>query len=334
MKRLILAALASAVLASAAFTGSAAAQTELRLLNAFDSRYPPTKFLVEKYADTIKAKTNGKVSVRINGPEVVNAFQQMQPASSGAFDMWFTVQPYHVGTTSVSFGIYAIDPDPVKFRETGVFDYLAKEYDRFNLKLLAIIPGQSAGVGAYQVMLREALGPDGDLKGRRLRGNPLFLALIQSLGGSMVNLQIGEVYSSMQKGTIDGATGPVVGATDLKWHEVAKYAVRPTFGYIYQFLFVHKDAFAKLPADVQKVMIDEGQALEVPGMKAMDNIQKSDEEALMKTGVTRAALNPQKFAAAVKAFNDGIWETSLNSKATGDRAKEFEAFVKSKGLKK
>jgi TRAP-type C4-dicarboxylate transport system substrate-binding protein len=317
-----------------AFAGQAAAQQELRLLNAFDSRYPPTKSLVEKYANTITQKTAGKITFRISGPEVVNAFQQFQPASSGAFDLFFTVQPYHVGTTSVSFGIYAIDPDPVKFRQAGVFDYLAKEYDRFNLKLLAIIPGQKAGTGAYQVMLREPVGPDGDLKGRRLRGNPLYLGFIQAMGGSMVNLQIGEVYSTIQKGTIDGAIGPVTGALDLKWHEVAKYAVRPSFGYIYQFLFIHKNAYAKLAPDVQKTVVAEAEALEVPGMNTMEEVQQKEDEALMKAGAIKTQLNPQKFAAALKAFNDGIWETSINSKATGDRAKAFQAFLKEKGLMK
>ena len=329
MKRLML-----VIVASTALAAPAAAQQEIRLLNAFDQRYLPSKILVQKYADTIEQKSGNKVKFRISGPEVVNAFQQFQPASSGAFDMLFSVQPYHVGTTSVSFGIYAVDPDPAKFREAGVFDYLAKEYERFNLKMLAIIPGQSAGIGAYHAMLREPVGADGDLKGRRLRGNPLFLAFIQSMGGSMVNLQVGEVYSSVQKGTIDGAIGPVTGALDMKWHEVAKHAVRPSFGYIYQFLFVHQAAFAKLAPDVQKLMVDEAAAMEIPGMKAMDEVQKQEEASLMRAGAIRTELNPQKFAAAIKAFNDGIWETSVNSKATGDRAKEFQAFMKQKGFVK
>jgi TRAP-type C4-dicarboxylate transport system substrate-binding protein len=329
MKRLMLAMIASAALAAPAM-----AQQEIRLLNAFDQRYPPSKILVQKFAETIEQKSGNKVKFRISGPEVVNAFQQFQPASSGAFDMLFSVQPYHVGTTSVSFGIYAVDPDPAKFRDAGVFDYLAKEYERFNLKMLAIIPGQSAGIGAYHAMLREPVGADGDLKGRRLRGNPLFLAFIQSMGGSMVNLQVGEVYSSVQKGTIDGAIGPVTGALDMKWHEVAKHAVRPSFGYIYQFLFVHQAAFAKLAPDVQKLMVEEAAAMEVPGMKAMDEVQKQEEASLMRAGAIRTELNPQKFAAAIKAFNDGIWETSVNSKATGDRAKGFQAFMKQKGFVK
>lgn len=333
MHRLISAAIVSAV-GWAAFTGPAAAQQELRLLNAFDSRYPPTKTLVQKYADTVTAKTGGKVTFRISGPEVVNAFQQFQPASSGAFDVFFTVQPYHVGTTSVSFGIYSLEPDPVAFRKAGIFDYLTKEYERFNLKLLAIIPGSNKDTGAYHAALRDPLGPDGDLKGKRLRGNPLYLAFIQTLGGSMVNLQVGEVYSALQKGTIDGAFGPITGSMDYKWHEVGKYSLRPNFGYIYQFLFVHQASFAKLAPDVQKVMVDEAAALEVPGMQAMDVVQKEEDQALTKAGVIHVQLNPAKFAEAYKAFNDGIWETALNSKATGERAKEFQAFLKQKGFLK
>ena len=76
----------------------------------------------------------------------------------------------------------------------------------------------------------------------RVRGNPLYRPLIEKLGGSMVNLQVGEVYSSLQKGTIDGAVGPITGSLDYKWHEVGKYSMRPNFGYIYQFLFVHQAA--------------------------------------------------------------------------------------------
>ena len=50
----------------------------------------------------------------------------------------------------------------------------------------------------------------------RLRGNPLYRPLIEKLGGSMVNMQVGEVYSSLQKGTIDGAFGPITGSSDYK----------------------------------------------------------------------------------------------------------------------
>ena len=67
----------------------------------------------------------------------------------------------------------------------------------------------------------------------------------------------------------DGAFGPITGSLDYKWHEVGKYSMRPNFGKIYQFLFVHRGSYARLPADVQKIMADEAAAMEVPGMKLM-----------------------------------------------------------------
>jgi TRAP-type C4-dicarboxylate transport system substrate-binding protein len=327
MKRLTL-----ALIAIAAFAAPAAAQQEIRLLNAFDQRYLPSRILVQKYADTIEQKSGNKVKFRISGPEVVNAFQQFQPASNGAFDVLFTVQPYHVGTTSVSFGIYSVDPDPEAFRKAGVLDYLDKEYERFNLKILAIVPGQNKGTGAYHAMLSKPVTADGDIKGMRVRGNPLYRPLIDKLGASMINLQVGEVYSAMQKGTIDGAFGPVSGSLDYKWHEVGKYSMRPNFGYIYQFFLVHRASYAKLPADVQKLMADEAAALEIPGMRAMNEAQLKEDEDLKKVGVIFSQLNPQKATEAIKAFNEGIWETATTSKATGDRAKEFQAFMRSKGF--
>jgi TRAP-type C4-dicarboxylate transport system substrate-binding protein len=322
------------IIVTAALAAPAAAQQEVRLLNAFDMRYPPSKILVQKFADTIEQKSGNKVKFRISGPEVVNAFQQFQPASSGAFDVFFTVQPYHVGTTSVSFGIYSIEPDPERFRKAGVIDYLDKEYERFNLKILAIIPGGNPGTGAYHAALSKPVTADGDIKGMRVRGNPLYRALIDKLGASMVNLQVGEVYSALQKGTIDGAFGPITGSLDYKWHEVGKYSMRPNFGKIYQFLLVHRGNFAKLPADVQKLMADEAAAMEIPGMRALDETQAKEDAELRKAGVILTQLDPKKAADAIKAFNDGIWETALNSKATGDRAKEFQAFLKEKGLLK
>lgn len=335
MKRIALAAvLGIAALLSDGLAEPPASAQELRLLNAFDARYPPTKMLVQKYAETVEKATGGKTRFRISGPEVVNAFQQFEPATKGAFDLLFTVQPYHVGTTSVSLGIYSLEPDPAAFRAAGIFDYLDKEYNRYNLKLLALIPGSLKGNGSFHAMLRDPI-TTGDIKGRRVRGNPLYKPLIDNLGASMVVLQVGEVYPALQKGTIDGAFGPVSGSGDYKWNEVAKYSMRPTFGYIYQFLLVNQASFGKLSPDVQKIMAEEAQKLEIPGQKAMDDQLKEEDADLQKNkGMVLTQLAPARYQEAVNAYNEGIWATAEGSKATGDRAKAFHAFVREKGFRK
>ncbi|HJW45469.1 MAG TPA: TRAP transporter substrate-binding protein DctP [Lysobacter sp.] len=311
---------------------SALSAQELRFLNAFELRYPLTKLVVQRYISNVEKATAGKVKFRQSGPEVVNAFQQFEPVSRGAFDLHFTVQPYHVGTTALSLGIYTLDPDPEAFRKSGLFEVLDKEYQRFNLKLLAIVPGSIKGIGSFHALLREPIGASGDIQGRRVRGNPYFKPFIDKAGGSMVVLQHGETYPALQRRTIDGAFAPVIGSMEYRWHEVAKYSLRPTFGYFYQFLLINTNSFARLSPSVQKIVVDEAARVEVPGMQSLHEQMLEDDVGLQKQGMVLSRMAQAKFEAALKGLMDGIWETVETSKATGARAPEFRAFLARSGL--
>jgi TRAP-type C4-dicarboxylate transport system substrate-binding protein len=320
-----------ALFAALALAAGALNAQELRLLTGFDARYPGYKIVLQRYTEAVEKASGGKVKFRISGPEVINPFQQFEPATKGAFDLLYTVQPYHIGTTSVSFGIYALVPDPDAFRKAGIFDYLDKEYQRFNLRLLAIYPGNKE-VGAFHAALREPIAAGGDILGRRVRGNPFFKPLIDKLGAAMVTLPIGEVYPALQRGTIDGAFGPISGSLDYKWHEVGKYSMRPAFGYIYHFLLINTSSFGKLSPELQKIMLDEARKLEIPATQEHDRQILEEDAELRKRGMLITELSPAKAQEAVRALAEGVWETAENSKATGDRAKEFRAFVRKAGL--
>ena len=311
---------------------AAFAQTELRLLNAFDNRYPGTPLVVQKYVEAVKANSAGRVTIKVNGPEVVNAFEQFEPVARGAFDLLFTVQPYHIGTTSVSMGVYALTPDPETWRKNGVFEFLDKEYQRHGLKLLSVISATLPGVGAYQALLKEPVAPGGELKGRKLRGNRLYQPMIESLGATVVTLQGGEVYPSLQKGVIDGVYWPILGAVDFKWYEQSKFMLRPRFGYSYHFLLMNLDRFNKLATADRQVIEDEGRRQEVVGMKVLNERNEAELEDLKKFGMRETSLDAVHADAAYKVFVDGIWSTVLSSRATSEQAKAFHDLVKAKGL--
>lgn len=331
MKRLIVS-LSGVLLAALSAAGFA--QTELRLLNSFDNRYPGTPLVVDKYVEAVKQRSGGKLTIKINGPEVVNAFEQFEPVAKGAFDMLFTVQPYHIGTTSVSMGIYAMTADPEGWRKNGIYDFLDKEYQRNGLKLLGIISSAAPGVGAFQAVLKQEIAPGGDLKGRKLRGNRLYQPMMEKLGSSVVTLQGGEVYPAMQKGVIEGVFWPVTGAVDFKWYEQAKFMMLPRFGNSYHFLLMNLGRFNKLSPAEQQIFVDEGSKVEITGMKALDDdVQKAIAE-LLKRGMRETTLDKAKFDESYKIFLDGIWETAISSRATGAQAKQFYELAKSKGLAK
>jgi TRAP-type C4-dicarboxylate transport system substrate-binding protein len=329
MKVKLLAALALGL----SFSATAQAQTTLRLLNSFDGRYAGTPLIVEPLVKAVKEASKGDLNLVIHGPEVVTPFEQFQPVSQGAFDLLFTVQPYHIGTTSVSMGVYALSPDPVKWRQVGVFDHVDKEYQRHNLKLLAMIPATTPGVGAFQLLLKEPMAPgDKPLNGRKIRGNANFKPMLEAMGGSSVTLAGGEIYSALQRGVVEGVSWPVIGAVDFKWYEVATYMTRPTFGSSVHFLLMNLNKYNALSATQKATLLAEAEKTELSGQKVLEERLNKEIVDLKKLGVKETTLDPAAAAKFYKLFNEAFWQSAEESKATGEQAKAFRAFARSKGL--
>jgi TRAP-type transport system periplasmic protein len=323
----------SALLA-VSLTSTTSYAVELRLLNVFDSRNQSAEVPVQRFISAVKEASPGDLTFRVFGPEVVPPGEQFQPASSGAFDLHFTTQPYHIGTTSLSITLFTLEPDPEKFRKVGVFDKIDKEYRKHNLRLLAIFSNTLPGNGGYQAVLKNPLPATGDLTGLKMRGNPFYRPIIEALGGVTVPLPGGEIYSALERGTVDGAFWPLLGQTNFKWHEVAPYMVRPIFGYVYYFLLVNENAFNKLPADHQKILIEEARKLEVPMMNELDSQHGAEIAQLTKLGAKETHLDKDKFRAAYDVFIEGIWSTAEKVPASTQAVKDFRAFVRSVGLAK
>ena len=90
------------------------------------------------------------------------------------------------------------------------------------------------------------MSPAGDLSGRKIRGTPSYNNVVSMLGGSSVVLPPGEVYSSLEKGMVDGAAWPAAGVLGMRWYEVAKYMLRPGFGLSTYLFLMNLDTWNKL----------------------------------------------------------------------------------------
>jgi TRAP-type transport system periplasmic protein len=96
-----------------------------------------------------------------------------------------------------------------------------------------------------------------DLKGKKIRSPGGMQTLyIKALGAEPVFMPLGDVYMAMDTGTIDGLVTcpPLILA--FKLHEVAKHAVKATFGCVSEGVVMNKKTWDKTPPDLQKIIVD------------------------------------------------------------------------------
>ncbi len=112
--------------------------------------------------------------------------------------------------------------------------------------------------GSYHLVLRQPIGPSGDLVGRKIRGTPSYFGVFRLLNASPVSMPPGEVYTSLDKGVIEGTTWPVIGALGYRWYEVAKYMMRPAFGFTLTPILVNLNTWNRLSEAERRILLDEG----------------------------------------------------------------------------
>lgn len=331
MKYTSLAMLAAGLAVVAPLAANAEGKVNLKFLTAWDDRYQGTRFIAYRYGALIKKASNGRINMSFSGPEVVKFKQQHQPTAAGVFDLNLSVAPYYFGTTSLFMAFFALPPDTERWREKGYWQYGDKEFDRFGLKLLAHPLGGSAE-DVFHIMLKEPIKPVAKpLTGRKVRGNIFYKPIIEPLGGSIVTLSGAEIYSAIQKGVVEGAAWPVLGAVNFKWYEVAKYMTRPRFGSSPYTVTMNSNRFKKLSRADQELMLKVGRDLELETPGVFDAATNEEIAQLKKFGVKETYLDPKTAESLANGFKIGIWELALKNKTTTKRAQILFDMAKANG---
>ncbi|MDE0059053.1 MAG: TRAP transporter substrate-binding protein DctP [Defluviicoccus sp.] len=289
------------VIGAVAVIGTAASEavagSSLKILRS----WPPVIEAVrniERYHEQVEKAAGGELKLSQVGPEVVPPLEQLNPVSAGVFDLLFSHGAYHGGSNGLLIGVDALKLDPAKLRESGLFEYISKNYEkRHGLKLLALTP---TGHDGYHMVLKSLPDPETGIKGRKIRGTSTYHPLIKKLGGSPVVLTFGQIFTALEKGVVDGYCWPVYGLLATKFYEAgAKYVMRPTLGVSRSFTVINVKAFNKLPKKLQTILVEEGKKVEYWSIEFFDDFIAKEEKELKKLGVTYHDY-PEKFRPHVR----------------------------------
>lgn len=319
--------LGATLVALASATAPVQAQTTIRLLSA----WPPNTSMIQvgetKFIAAVEAASNKEIKFVRNGPETVPPFQQLQPLSSGVFQLLYTTPTYHQADTGIGAAIDGLlTTDPKKLRESGMINWLNDYYrKKFGVIILSLI-----SCPPNQFILRDPLPADGTLKGLKVRTNAAFEGIVRGLGGSPVGLPPSDVYSAMEKGVIDGTAAPQHAAADYKFYEVGKYMTRPGYGHTTLILMANASAFDALPEKVRKLLQEEAIRMETYGAEEMIAVTAQQNATMEQKGVKVVQFPPEVAAKLPALFAEGT--TLVAKKSDGKAVDDMIAFARQKGV--
>jgi len=304
-----------------------ASAEEFKLISGWPQNFPFTEEVIPRFIEIVKQEAGGDVSVTVSGPDTVPSFEQLQPVQAGVFDMLYTHGAYHSGTTGIGLAIDAVVNDPVRRRTEGIFEFMDKHYQQQGMKLIALPSTGTKGFGFY---LRDPITGTPGLEGRKLRGTVTYHPLIKALGGVPVNLPPGDIYTGLQRGTVDGAAWALVGAEAYKWDEVIDYIAKPTFGQLSLMILMNLDRWNELSPKMQAAITEAGRLIEIEAIAVFDKMQVDEELSLQKKGMKITEFKQEEAARFEQTFSNGVW--SVAGTASKSEAEQMRALAKSKGM--
>ena len=132
-----------------------------------------------------------------------------------------------------------------------------------------------------------------EMRGLRIRTAPapIWVESVKALGCTATPLPYGEIYTGLQTKVVEGCELPYNAALSLNIQEVAKYVMET--GHIFQLnaCVVSSAWLNKLPADLQKILIDTANAAGLKASKALAAQTDGSKQTMVSKGMT---VIPQK----------------------------------------
>ncbi len=291
----------------------------------------PSQIYHDMVCKAITEASGGRLEIKpFVGGSIVPAYKEVDAINDGVLQMAYTCPMYNLdkwpaaGLISSRPGVLPGESLRAWFDFGGGADLMNKMMDGYNVMTFpgALSPLPQEVFFHSKVQLRTMA----DIKGLKARCMGDGGEILKRLGAATVIIPGGEVYEAMQRGTIDAFEYSTLASNwNMHFNEVAKYVyISPSRAAADpQVFFVNKDAFNKLPADLQQIVksviadytMQQHEYLIVESIKAMESFKKAGNLVVQVPKVIEDAVTAEadKFYTEKSASEKPIFAEIYNS---------------------
>jgi tripartite ATP-independent transporter DctP family solute receptor len=306
-----LAAGAFAGLAVGPRTASAQQKLVLKASDVHPAGYP-TVVAVESLGKKLEQATNGRLSVQMFGSMQLGGEKEaIEQAQVGAIQ-FARVSVGALGPVIDDLNVFNL---PFLFRNTAhmqkVIDgaigqeLLDKVSNNPKAGLIGICWMDAGARNVYDT--KKPVQTIGDLKGMKVRvmGNPMFVDMMNALGGNGVAMGYDQVFSALQTGVVDGAENNPPSFVFDNHYQVAKYYTLTEHLIVPEILVFSKKAWDGLSKDEQELLKKYGREAQAEERVLWQQYEKQALEKAKAAGIQIIEVPDKKpFQEAVKP----VWD--------------------------
>lgn len=259
------------------------------------------------FADKINKRFKDHVQIElVGGPEVTPPFQLHEAVKKGVIDMCQTSCAYYPSLLWEAQAAMFNNRHWQDKYKTDFYEIMSKLHKDVGLIWLDTCNFNQT----FHLYTNKPVKKLGDFAGQKIRVFPAFIPLIKGLGAVPINLPMGDIYTAMERGAVDGFVMTHFGfVTDFSWHEVTKYVIDYDLYRGTSNVLVNPKSWNKLPRKVQKQII-EFKKSEINGASA-DFYKKVSAERwklMLDKGVKPIKFSPAEGKAFLKLAYDAAWD--------------------------
>lgn len=320
--------------AAAAFAGlvavpAASAEEVLTAVHAFPKNIVYSESFLE-YVDKVNEAGKGVVRIDVRGgPEAIAMFEQPQAVQRGVVDMVYSPGSFYASDFPEKDALVASNSNGPEARASGAIDLLDQAHQKaMNVKWLGWM---DSGIPFYIYMVPE---PKVDASGKpdlsevKMRGNPIYNGFLENyLGATVATIPSTDVYSGLERGTINATPWTSIGVMDWNWDKFFKYRIDQPFFSTDLGIMVNLDKWNSLSPEAQKILQDVAIEHEKSSYEKLQQQSRDELAEQEKRGIQPYKLDPEAARAFVNAAKDEVLARMKDGMEKKGRGENFEILV-------
>ena len=256
---------------------------------------------MKRFAAAVERDSNGRIKAELYpGSQLGSIPRQIEGTQFGSIQGWIGPPEFLVGIDAR----YEVLSAPGLFTSWEQDVRVLSDPTVRNMILGLGANKGLAGVGLFPVgpssiIMRKPVRHLAEFKGTKIRvlASPFQLEMIKRMEASPVAMTLGDVLPALQQGAIDGALGTMAIYVTMHYQDASKYIVETGQPWVNDIAVLSRKWLDLLPADLQKVVRDDAQAVSSGIVPFVDAFYAAQRKAWTATGGELISLPADELAA-------------------------------------